>query len=72
MAQVVKTSVADINLTRLREMREYGGAALTTGLTDNVIQDFLDDGYRDLAIAIERGHERFLDLQQSHADFLAL
>jgi acetylornithine/succinyldiaminopimelate/putrescine aminotransferase len=72
MAHVVETNIADLNLSRLREMRDFGGAALTTGLRDSVIQDFLDNGYRDLAVAIERGYERFLELQQSHGDFLAL
>jgi acetylornithine/succinyldiaminopimelate/putrescine aminotransferase len=72
MAHVVESNLADMNLSRLKEMRDYGGSALTRGLRDSVIQDFLDDGYRDLAIAIERGYERFLELQESHADFLSL
>ena len=72
MAQAVETSVTDINLTRLKEMRDYGGSPLTQGLTDGIIQDFLDDGYAELAVAIERGYEQFLSLKQSHADFLLL
>ena len=72
MAHVVESNLADMTLSRLKEMRDYGGSALTRGLRDSVIQDFLDDGYRDLAIAIERGYERFLELQESHADFLSL
>jgi len=72
MAQAVETSLTDINLTRLKEMRDYGGAALTRGLTDSVIQEFLHDGYHDLEVAIERGYEAYLHLQQSHAEFLAL
>ena len=72
MAQAVETSVTDINLTRLKEMRDYGGSPLTQGLADCIIQDFLDDGYAELAVAIERGYEQFLSLKQSHADFLLL
>jgi len=72
MAQAVETSATDINLTRLKEMRDYGGSPLTHGLTDGIIQDFLDDGYAELAVAIERGYEQFLSLKQSHADFLLL
>jgi len=72
MAHVVESNMADMNLSRLNEMRGFGGAALTTGINDNVIQEFLDDGYSDLAIAIERGYARFLELQQTHADFLTL
>jgi len=72
MAQAVETSVTDINLTRLKEMRDYGGSPLTQGLADGIIQDFLDDGYAELAVAIERGYEQFLSLKQSHADFLLL
>ncbi len=72
MAHVVKTNLADIHLSRLHEMRDFGGAALTSGLSDTVIQDFLDEGYSELAIAIERGYAHFLELQQTHADFLSL
>jgi acetylornithine/succinyldiaminopimelate/putrescine aminotransferase len=72
MAHVLETNMADINLSRLNEMRGFGGNALTTGLSSGVIQDFLNEGYSELAIAIERGYERFLELQQTHADFLTL
>ena len=72
MAQAVETRVNDINLTRLKEMREYGGSALSTGLTDGTIQEFLGAGYEELSVAIERGYEQFLQLKESHADFLAL
>jgi len=54
------------------EMREYGGTALTTGLADDVIQDFIEDDYTDLVVAIERGYARFLELKESHAEYLAL
>lgn len=59
------------HLTRLREMRGFGGATLTTGLDDNVVQEFLEDHPR-LGIAIERAYARFLELKQSHADYLDL
>ena len=72
MAHVVETNMADTNLSRLKEMRDFGGARLTSGVSDAVIQDFLDEGYSELAIAIERGYARFLELQQTHADFLSL
>jgi len=72
MVHVVASRSSDTHLAYLREMREFGGAALTTGLADDVIQDFLEDDYADLAIAIKRGYARFLELKESHADFLAL
>jgi acetylornithine/succinyldiaminopimelate/putrescine aminotransferase len=53
-------------------MREFGGVALTSGLTDDVIQDFLEDNYPELAVAIERGYAGFLELKKTHADYLAL
>jgi acetylornithine/succinyldiaminopimelate/putrescine aminotransferase len=53
-------------------MRDCGGDALTRGLSDEVIEDFIESGYHDLVIAIERGYARFLELQQSHPDFLTL
>lgn len=72
MAQVLDSSRTNAHLGRLDEMRGYGGAAQTPGLDDAVIREFLDAGYEALAIAIERGYERFLELQQSHADFVAM
>jgi len=53
-------------------MRDFGGAALSSGLANDVIQDFLEDDYHELAEAIERAYARFLELKQSHADYLAL
>ena len=52
-------------------MRGHGGAAVTQGLTDEVILDFLEDR-ADLAAAIDRGYDAFISLKESHADFLAL
>ena len=62
----------DSHLACLEEMRGFGGAALTGGLADNVILDFLEDGYHELAVAIERSYARFLELKESHSAFLAL
>ncbi len=58
-------------LARLRTMRDYGGPALTTGVGDDVIAEFLG-AHRHLSVAIERGHTRFLELQKTHPDYLAL
>ncbi|MBT8107093.1 MAG: aminotransferase class III-fold pyridoxal phosphate-dependent enzyme [Gammaproteobacteria bacterium] len=52
-------------------MRDHGGARETHGLADEIVLDFLAER-ADLAIAIERGYDAFLDLKESHADFLAL
>lgn len=58
-------------LGRLKEMRTYGGAPVTRGLTDEVILDFLAEN-ADLAVAIERGYDSFLELKETHPDLLAL
>ena len=71
MSHVAKFHDTKSALVRLQEMRGHGGAIQTTGLRDDVIQAFLDER-ADLALAIERGYARFLELQESHADFLAL
>ena len=71
MSHVAKFHDTKSALVCLQEMREHGGTAQTTGLRDDVIQAFLDER-ADLALAIERGYARFLDLQESHADFLTL
>ena len=72
MAHVVDTSIIDSHLASLKEMREYGGAALTTGVSEDVIRDFLEDGYRELAVAIERAYATFNGFKTTHSDFLAL
>lgn len=72
MPQALDTTRTNTPIDYLREMREFAGTRQTTGLTDAVIQDFLDAGYQQLAVAIERGHARFLELRESHADFVAL
>ena len=58
-------------LSRLQEMRDYGGAAVTRGLTDEIVLDFLEER-ADLAMAIDRGYDAFSALQESHPDFLIL
>jgi len=58
-------------LARLQEMRDFGGAAITRGLSDEIVLDFLQER-DDLAKAIDRGYDAFLALQESHGDFLLL
>ena len=70
MQQVVACHSTESHLARLEEMRVHGGPAQTVGLADKVIGEFLDEN-RDLALAIERAYARFLELKDSHADFLA-
>ncbi len=72
MPQVLDSRPTDSTFACLREMRDFGGAALSCGLSDDVIQDFLQDGYQQLAVAVERGYARFLELQKTHPDFVAL
>ena len=72
MVHAVTSRSSDSHLACLKEMKACGGAALTRGLADDVIQDLLEDGYQDLAVAIERGYARYLELRESHAEFLAL
>jgi acetylornithine/succinyldiaminopimelate/putrescine aminotransferase len=72
MAHIFESRPTESYVACLREMRECGGAPITVGLDDDVIQDFIESGYHDLAVAIERGYARFQELQQTHADFLAL
>ena len=72
MAHVVDTSIIDSHLAKLNEMRSFGGPALTSGLSDDTIQDFLQNGYSELSAAIEKAYASFLDYQKTHADFLAL
>ena len=71
MSNVAKFHDTKSALICLHEMREHGGPAQTTGLKDEVILSFLGDR-TDLGLAIERGYERFRELQKTKADFLAL
>ena len=72
MPQALDTPRTKSHLDYLHEMRDFAGVRQTPGLTDAIIQDFLDSGYHQLAVAIERGYTRFLELRESHADFVAL
>jgi len=71
MSQVIKPGNTRSHLVLLQEMRDFGGAALTTGLADDVVLDFLGE-QRRLRVAVGRAYTRFVELQQSHADYLAL
>jgi 4-aminobutyrate aminotransferase-like enzyme len=68
-------SVSSINenllLTKLREMREFGGAINTVGLADGIIERFLTN-HKDLGTAIERAYVTFADLKSRNPGFLAL
>jgi acetylornithine/succinyldiaminopimelate/putrescine aminotransferase len=72
MVHVVETSLIESRFACLHEMRTFGGPAACSGLSDEIIQDFLENGYDALGVAIERAYERFVDLKQTHADFLSL
>ena len=71
MSTVAISRNDQVTLDRLKEMRTYGGARVTRGLTDEVILDFLAEN-ADLAVAIERGYDSFLELKETHPDLLAL
>lgn len=70
------TQVADIRdhgsvLNYLKEMKNFGGPAITTGLADDVISDFLGEAPA-LGEAIERAYVAFTEYKVSHPEFLAL
>ena len=67
MPHVATTSKSQSHLAWLAEMREFGGDALTTGLADAVIRDFIDSGFSELADAIEQAYARFVELRGSHS-----
>ncbi len=71
MPKVLKKGNAATPLTYLQEMREFGGPALTRGLKDEVIMDFLEQD-EELALAIDRAYAHFIELKSSHPRFLAL
>ncbi len=71
MSQVANLRDYEIYRNYLNEMKNFGGVAMTTGLTDDVVEDFLSDR-PDLATAVERGYAHFSGLRETHADFLAL
>ncbi len=72
MSQAIDSRKHETHLSYLNEMRGHGGGALTTGLADDVILDFLQSGYSKLALAIEYAYSRFLELKKTHPEFLAL
>jgi len=58
-------------LELLNEMRNHGGPALTTGLTDDVITRFADSDER-LGVAIKEAHQLFRDLLDDEPELLAM
>jgi len=71
MPQLADSQAFEPKLACLHEMRDFGGPAITRGLTDDVILDFLADG-DDLALAIDRAYARFEELKGMRPEFLAL
>ena len=71
MSQVANFSRHDALLNKLHEMRDCGGPAITRGLNDEVILDFLRER-DDLALAIDRAYESFTGYRNTHPEFLEL
>jgi len=71
MAQPANIVDSSIQLARLRDMRKHGGAALTTGLSDDVITRFLKKSPA-LAKAIEQAYTHFEDLRKRRPELVAL
>jgi len=71
MPKAKKNHGLEWHLTCLRTMRDHGGTALTTGLGDDVIGEFLV-AHEQLFMAIERAYGHFLELKQTHPGYLAL
>lgn len=71
MSQSASHLNSDILISKLNEMRDFGGPAMTIGLADSVIEDFLED-YNDLGLAIDRAYEQFHVISESHPAFVAL
>jgi len=71
MRQLANSRALEPKLSCLHEMRNFGGSAMTRGIRDEVILDFLET-HADLGVAIDRAHERFVELKESRAEFLAL
>ena len=71
MSQRLSTVTANPHLSRLHEMRGFGGSIATIGLADDVVLRFLES-HGDLATAIERGYAAFAELRARDPDFLAL
>lgn len=58
-------------ISKLREMRQVGGAIRTSGLPDEVIEAFAAT-HPELGEAIDAAHATYLELQSARADFLHL
>jgi acetylornithine/succinyldiaminopimelate/putrescine aminotransferase len=71
MAQPANIVAPGLYLKQLNEMRECGGPAMTTGLSDAVISRFLEIDSA-LGPAISRAHGIFTELQNSDTELLAL
>lgn len=71
MAQPANLVDASLYMSRLREMREHGGYASTTGLDDRTISRFLARG-PELGNAIDQAYETFTELKVSRPDLLSL
>lgn len=71
MSQVANFSRHDALLDKLHEMRDCGGPAITHGLNDEVILDFLSER-NDLALAIDRAYDAFVGYRKTHVGFVAL
>ncbi len=71
MSQPASKLSVEILISKLNEMRNFSGPAITSGLSDRVIEDFLED-YDALAIAIERAYDIFDSSKETHPEFLAL
>lgn len=71
MAQPASTLENNHFLAMLQEMRKYGGAVLTSGLSDKKIVGFLDEK-TGLSAAIQMAYDHFQSLQESHDDLLRM
>ena len=71
MAQSATAAASELCLSQLKEMRDYGGTVLTTGLTDQAILRFLGKG-SGLGQAIERAYSVFTELKTTEPELLAL
>ena len=71
MSQSASHLNSEILISKLNEMRNTGGPAITTGLADSVIEDFLED-FDELGLAIDRAYEQFHVISELHPKFVAL
>ena len=65
MAQAIDILSQNIFLNRLNEMRVSGGKAITTGINDELLKDFLVHDV-DLQNAIHQGFSNFQALKLKH------